>query len=184
MVDFCRFAGELNKMSGLQINELTRIIIGIACKIHSRIGAACFEKVYEEILYHELIKLGYKVERQILLPIVYDDLYIKDAYKIDLLVEDCLIVELKSVFPLPAVYFKQVRKFFISFPSFDLLAKKKLAKRAIIKIISLNPSPIFPALDSIHRHLTHSIILSQLANSDIAFFTLEDVLDLFDIGSR
>jgi GxxExxY protein len=92
----------------IPINELTGIVIDLCIKIHSRVGPGCFERVYEEILYHELTKLGFKVQRQLLLPIQYDELYIKDAYKIDLLVEDKLVLELKSLFPLPPVYFNQI----------------------------------------------------------------------------
>jgi GxxExxY protein len=92
----------------IPINDLTEIVIGLCIKIHSRIGPGCFERVYEEVLYYELTKLGFKVQRQLLLPIEYDELYIKDAYKIDLLVEDKLVLELKSLFPLPPVYFNQI----------------------------------------------------------------------------
>jgi GxxExxY protein len=60
-------------------------------------------------LYYELTKLGFKVERQQLLPIEYDDLKIQNAFKLDLLVEDMLVLELKSLYPLPPVYFKQIR---------------------------------------------------------------------------
>ncbi len=90
------------------INELTAIVVDLCIKIHSRVGPGCFERVYEEILYYELTKLGFKVQRQFLLPIQYDELFIKDAYKIDLLVEDKLILELKSHFPLHPVYFNQI----------------------------------------------------------------------------
>ena len=93
----------------MSINELTGIVVDLCIKIHSRVGPGCFEKVYEEILYYELIKLGYKVERQVLLPIQYDELHIEREYKLDLLVEDMLVLELKSVYPLPTVYFKQIR---------------------------------------------------------------------------
>ena len=93
----------------MHINELTGIVVDLCIKIHSRIGPGCFERVYEEILYYELTKLGIKVERQLLLPIEYDELFIKDAYKIDLLIENKLVVELKSVHPLPPVYFNQIR---------------------------------------------------------------------------
>ncbi|HZI52531.1 MAG TPA: GxxExxY protein, partial [Chitinophagaceae bacterium] len=65
-------------------------------------------RVYEEILYYELTKLGFGVKRQLLLPIQYDELYVKDAYKIDLLIEDKLVTELKSLHPLPPVYFNQI----------------------------------------------------------------------------
>jgi GxxExxY protein len=91
------------------INELTEVVIGLCIKIHSKIGPGCFERVYEEILCYELAKLELDVKRQLLLPIRYEDLYIKNAYKIDLLIENRLITELKSVNPLPPVYFNQVQ---------------------------------------------------------------------------
>ena len=93
----------------MHINELTGIVVDLCIKIHSRIGPGCFERVYEEILYYELTKLGIKVERQLLLPIEYDELFIKDAYKIDLLIDNKLVVELKSIHPLPPVYFNQIQ---------------------------------------------------------------------------
>ena len=92
----------------IAINELTELVIGLCIKIHSRVGPNCYERVYEEILYYELTKLGLFVKRQLLLPIEYEELHIKDAYKIDLLVEEKLIVELKSKHPLPPVNFNQV----------------------------------------------------------------------------
>ena len=67
----------------MDINTLTDIVIELCIKIHSKIGPGCFERVYEEILYYELAKLGFKVERQILLPIVYEELKIANAYKLD-----------------------------------------------------------------------------------------------------
>ena len=74
----------------------------------TKIGPGCFERVYEEILYYEHTKLGFNVQRQLLLPIEWEKLFIKDAYKIDLLVENKLVIELKSIFPLPPVHFNQV----------------------------------------------------------------------------
>jgi GxxExxY protein len=93
----------------ITIDELTGTVVDLCIKIHSRIGPGCFERVYEEILYYELTKLGYKVQRQLLLPIEYEELNIKNAYKLDMLVEDMLVLELKAIYPLPAVYFKQIR---------------------------------------------------------------------------
>ena len=89
----------------MNINTLTGIVIRLCIKIHSRIGPGCFESVYEEILYYELTKLGFKVERQQLLAIEYDELKINRAFKLDLLVEDMLVLELKSLCPLPASLF-------------------------------------------------------------------------------
>lgn len=93
----------------MSINELTGIVVDLCIKIHSRIGPGCFEKVYEEILYYELSKMGIKVQRQLILPIEYDELHVENAYKLDLLLEDMLVVELKTVHPLPSVYFKQIK---------------------------------------------------------------------------
>lgn len=93
----------------MTIDELTGIVIELCIKIHSRVGPGCFEKVYEEILYYELTRLGFDVKRQIIMPIEYDELYVENAYKLDLLVENRLVLELKSVHPLPPVYFKQIR---------------------------------------------------------------------------
>ena len=97
--------------SSVPINELTGIVVDLCVKIHSRIGPGCFEKVYEEILYYELTKLGFDVKRQLLLPIQYDELFVQDAYKIDLLIENKLVTELKSVHPLPPVFFNQVHTY-------------------------------------------------------------------------
>ena len=93
----------------MNIDELTGMVVDICIKIYSKIGPGCFERVYEELLHYELTKLGFKVQRQLLLPIQYEELNIENAYKLDLLVEDKLVLELKTVFPLPAVYFKQIR---------------------------------------------------------------------------
>jgi GxxExxY protein len=93
----------------MEINELTGIVVNLCIKIHSKIGPGCFEKVYEEILYYELQQLGISVNRQLFVPIEYETLTIDNAYKLDLLVENKLVLELKSVYPLPSVYFKQMK---------------------------------------------------------------------------
>lgn len=95
----------------MEINELTGRILDTCIKIHTKIGPGCFEKVYEEILYYEFYWQGIKAKRQIFLPISYEDLVVDDAYKIDLLVEDRLIIEIKSVEKLTAVHFKQIRTY-------------------------------------------------------------------------
>jgi GxxExxY protein len=91
------------------IQELTGIVIDSCIKIHSKIGPGCFEKVYEELLYYELCLKGLTVHRQTFLPIEYESLHIENAYKIDLLVENKLVLEIKSVHPLPTVFYKQLK---------------------------------------------------------------------------
>ena len=95
----------------MEIDELTGLIINSCIRIHSRVGPGCFEKIYDEILYYELSKIKLMVQRHVVLPIVYDELYLDNAYKVDMLVERKLVVELKTLFPLPPVCFEQVQSY-------------------------------------------------------------------------
>jgi GxxExxY protein len=95
----------------MDITKLTGLVIGLCIKIHSKIGPGCFEKVYEEILYYELSRLHMEVRRQVLLPVRYESLYIENAYKLDLLIDQQLVLELKSVHLLPPVYFNQMHTY-------------------------------------------------------------------------
>ena len=92
----------------MDINSLTGTVLDVCIKIHSRIGPGCFERVYEEVLYYELVKKNILIERQLLMPLVYDQLNVQDAYRMDLLAEKQLIIEIKSLERLAPVHFKQV----------------------------------------------------------------------------
>lgn len=93
------------------MSELTGIVLDACIKIHTEIGPGCFERVYEEALNYELAKRKIRVERQLALPIEYEEIFIEDAYKVDLLVEDKLVIEIKSVEKLSPIHFKQVRTY-------------------------------------------------------------------------
>jgi GxxExxY protein len=92
----------------MEMNTVTGIVVDACIKIHTIIGPGCFERVYEEALYSELIMRDVKVSRQVTMGIRYEDLEIPDAYKIDLIVERSLILEIKSLERLAPVHFKQV----------------------------------------------------------------------------
>lgn len=92
----------------MEINKLTGIVVDACIKIHTAIGPGCFERVYEEALYYELLMRDLQVSRQVLMPIRYEQLEISDAYKMDLLVEKSLVIEIKSIERLAPVHFKQV----------------------------------------------------------------------------
>jgi GxxExxY protein len=92
----------------MEINSLTGIVLDACIKIHTTIGPGCFERVYEEALYYELTKRNIFTERQILMPISYEQLLIEDAYRIDLISEKKLVIEIKSIERLTPVHFKQV----------------------------------------------------------------------------
>jgi GxxExxY protein len=89
-------------------NELSKIILDAAFKVHTKTGPGILETVYEVTLAHELRKLGLNVQRQVPIPIRYDELVFDEGFRADLLVEDIVIVELKSVEKLIRVHSKQV----------------------------------------------------------------------------
>lgn len=79
------------------VNAITEAIIGAAMKVRTALGPGLLENAYEMCLVHELHKSGMQVERQVELPVTYDGVKIDVGYRLDLLVEDTVIVELKCV---------------------------------------------------------------------------------------
>jgi iron complex transport system substrate-binding protein len=90
------------------LDEVTGIIVDSALKVHQALGPGLLESVYETILAHELVKRGLKVERQKTITFVYDDIVFEEGLRVDLLVDDRVVVELKSVEILLPVHSKQV----------------------------------------------------------------------------
>ena len=91
-----------------QLNKLSKEVIGAAIEVHRDLGPGLLETSYEASLQHELMLRGISSERQLLLPIQYKDLLVPDAYRIDLLVEKSLVVELKTVQTLLPIHSAQV----------------------------------------------------------------------------
>jgi GxxExxY protein len=81
----------------MELNEISGGIIAAALKVHTAIGPGVLESVYQTCLLHELKKAGLSVQAQAALPVVYDGLHLDSGYRIDLLVEDTVIVKLKCV---------------------------------------------------------------------------------------
>ena len=81
----------------MEINEITGEIIDASIKIHKILGPGLLESVYEEVLHYELNKRGLLSQRQVPLPVVYDNMKMEVGFRIDLLVEETVIVEVKSV---------------------------------------------------------------------------------------
>ena len=80
----------------MRLNDVTRLIIGSAIKVHCRLGPGVLENTYEVCLAYELEKSGLKVRRQVGLPINYDGIELEVGYKLDLLVDDQVVVEIKA----------------------------------------------------------------------------------------
>jgi len=89
-------------------NELSKIIVNIAYDIHITLGPGLLESVYEEIMYYELTQRGLMVDRQKAVPVFWKDIKMDIGFRSDLIVENKVIVELKSVEKVVPVNFKQL----------------------------------------------------------------------------
>lgn len=89
-------------------NEISLIIVQTAFQIHHKLGPGLLETVYEEIMYYELCNQGLKVERQKGIPLVWENLKMEIGFRADLIVENKVIVELKSVEKIMPVHPKQL----------------------------------------------------------------------------
>lgn len=89
-------------------NEISKIIVDVSYKIHTKLGPGLLESVYETILYYELTSRGLNVERQKALPVIWNETKMDIGFRADLIVESKVIIEVKSVEQLAAVHPKQV----------------------------------------------------------------------------
>ena len=92
----------------MEVDDVTGQIVDAAYKVHTRLGPGLLESVYEIVLAKELERRGLKVERQKTIAFQFDGLLFEDAFRVDLLVEGMVVVELKSVETLASVHSKQV----------------------------------------------------------------------------
>ena len=89
-------------------NELAHIIIGKAIDVHKQLGPGLLESAYQECLFYELKELGLKVEKEKTMPIIYKDIKLNHGYRIDLLVNNKVVIELKTVENFTDVHLAQV----------------------------------------------------------------------------
>ena len=89
-------------------NELSNIIIGCAIEVHKQLGPGLLESAYQECLYYELKQKDLKVRKEKPMPIIYKDIKLDHGYRIDLLVEEKVVIELKTVEYLTEVHTAQI----------------------------------------------------------------------------
>ena len=99
-------------MKDLVENELSSIIIGCAIEVHKQLGPGLLESAYQECLYYELVKAGVDVEKEKALPIVYKEIKLNHGYRIDLLVNKKVVIEIKTVEYFTDVHTAQVITYF------------------------------------------------------------------------
>ena len=110
----------------MDINQITEKIIGCAIEVHKELGPGLLESAYEECLVFELEQAGLNAERQIPVPVVYKDIKLDCGYRIDILVEKKVIIELKAVDTIATVHEAQI------------LTYMKFAKKEIGLLINFN----------------------------------------------
>ena len=92
----------------LKENELSHVVIGLALEVHTTLGPGLLERSYQECLYHKISKAGIIVEKQKAIPLVFEEVRLECGYRLDLLVENKLVVEIKSVLEMNEIYFAQM----------------------------------------------------------------------------
>ncbi len=121
-----------------ELNELSYKIIGCAYKVHKELGPGLLESTYEVCHQFEMTSSGLLVERQKELPLVYNSIKLEAGYRIDLLVEDKIIIEIKSVESIAPVHKAQI------------LTYMKLANKRVGLLINFNTSDL---KEGIHRFI-------------------------------
>jgi GxxExxY protein len=107
-------------------SEITGKIIGCAMKVHTALGPGLLESAYQECLYFELKKEGLFVEKEKALPLVYEEVRLECGYRMDLFVENEIIVEVKSVEALHDIHMAQI------------LTYMKIAKKKVGLLLNFN----------------------------------------------
>ena len=92
----------------MDIDAISNDVIGEAIRIHRELGPGLLERVYELALAAALARRGYRVDRQVAVDIQYDGMSIEAAFRVDVLVEGCLVIEIKAVEQLTKLHAKQV----------------------------------------------------------------------------
>jgi GxxExxY protein len=117
-------------------NEISYKVRGAIFTVYNTLGPGLLESIYESALYYQLSKDGLNAVKQINLPVKYDDVELDITFRLDLLVEDKVIIELKSVDELKSIHFKQLNTYL------------KLTNKKLGLLVNFNCTNI---LDNIHR---------------------------------
>jgi len=89
-------------------SKITENIIGAAIEVHKTLGPGLLKSAYQKCLHHELLAIGYSVKKEIPQPIIYKDIKLDHGYRIDLLVENKIVIELKTVERFTDVHYAQI----------------------------------------------------------------------------
>ena len=135
-----------------QLDLITRRIIGAAIQVHRALGPGLLESAYEACLAYELAQAGLKVERQKELPLRYREVSLDCGYRLDLVVEGCVIVEIKAVDELALIYQAQIMSYLrLSGLKVGLLINfnVQVLKRGLKRVVNRFPDSAFSAYSAL-----------------------------------
>jgi GxxExxY protein len=137
-----------------RLDLITRRIIGAAIEVHRQLGPGLLESAYETCLAFELRQLGFKIEQQKPLPVVYKDVKLDCGYCLDLLVEDSVVVEVKAVEQLAPIHDAQLLSYLrLSEKRVGLLINfhVRVLKNGLKRIVNDFPDSAFSAISAVKK---------------------------------
>jgi GxxExxY protein len=135
-----------------KLDRITRRIIGCAIDVHRFLGPGLLESAYEACLAHDLERIGFRIERQKPVPLKYRDVNLDCGYRLDLLVEECVIVEIKAVEGLLPVHKAQVLSHLrILKLSTGLLINVPILKQGVQRVVNGFPDALTSASSASRR---------------------------------
>ncbi len=139
-----------------KLDSITRRIIGAAIEVHRRLGPGLLESAYEACLAFELRQLGYKVEQQKPLPVVYKEVKLDCGYRLDLVVEESVVVEVKAVEQLAPIHQAQLLSYLrLSNKRVGLLINfhVRVLKQGLKRIVNEFPDSAHSAISAVSKEL-------------------------------
>ena len=146
----------------MQDNELTSTIIGLAMQVHSALGPGLLESAYKESLYYKIQKEGLRVEKEKAMPLVFEEVKLECGYRVDLLVENKLVIEVKSVEALNDIHLAQT------------LTYLKLGKFQLSLLINFNVVHLKNGIKRIVNNYSESSA-STSASSAVSVFSQKEL---------
>ncbi len=141
-----------------RLDSITRRIIGAAIEVHRRLGPGLLESAYETCLAYELRQIGYEIEQQKSLPIVYKEVRLDCGYRLDLVVEDSVIVEVKAVEQLAPIHDAQLLSYLrLSEKKVGLIINfhVRVLKNGLKRIVNDYPDSALSAISAVKRSSTN-----------------------------
>jgi GxxExxY protein len=138
-----------------QLDQITRQIIGAAIEVHKAVGPGLLESAYQACLAYEVLQRGLKAEEQVPLPVLYKDVRLDCGYRMDLLVEDSVIVEIKAVERLCPIHDAQLLSYLrIAHKQVGLLINFyiRVLKDGVKRIVNEFPDSAISAFSAVNGH--------------------------------